>query len=37
MAGYPFGAFSEVEIFPLVNLHEAMQRTKQAMQAMAGG
>jgi muconolactone delta-isomerase len=37
MAGYPFGAFSEVEVFPLVNLHESLQRTKQAMQAMAGG
>lgn len=37
MVGFPFGAFSEVEAYPLVDLHESLQRLKQAMQAMAGG
>jgi muconolactone delta-isomerase len=37
MAGFPFGAFSEVEVIPLVDLHKALQHTKQAMLAMAGG
>jgi muconolactone delta-isomerase len=37
MVAFPFGAFSEVEIYPLVDLHEALHRSKQAMLAMAGG
>jgi muconolactone delta-isomerase len=37
MAGFPFGAFSDVEILPLVDLDKALQHTKQAMLAMTGG
>ena len=37
MDGFPFGPFSDVEVLPLANLDEALQRTKQAMLAMAGG
>jgi muconolactone delta-isomerase len=37
MSGFPFGAFSDVQIFPLADLHESLQQTKQVMQAMAGG
>jgi hypothetical protein len=37
MAGFSFGPFSEVGIIPLVDLHKALQHTKQALLAMAGG
>ncbi len=37
MAEFPFGPFSDIEILPLVDLDVALQRTKQAAQAMAGG
>jgi muconolactone delta-isomerase len=37
MAGFPFGAFSEIQIYPLADLHESLQHLKQVMQAMAGG
>jgi len=37
MAGFPFGPFSDVQIYPLADLFESLQSTKQAMQAMAGG
>ena len=35
MAEYPFAAFSDVEIYPLVNLEQSLQRTKQVAQTMA--
>ncbi len=35
MAEFPFGPFSEIEILPLVELNESLQRVKQAAMAMA--
>ena len=37
MVEFPFGPFSDIEIYPLVDLGAALQRAKQAAQAMAGG
>ena len=37
MAELPVAPLSDVEIFPLVDLAGALQRTKQAIQAMASG
>ena len=37
VSGFPFGAFSDVQIYPLADLHESLQHAKQVMQAMAGG
>ncbi len=37
MAQFPFGPFSDIEIYPLVDLDASLQRVKQAAQAMAGG
>ncbi len=37
MGGFPFGPFSDVQVFPLANLEESLQRLKQTMLAMAGG
>lgn len=36
MVGFPFGPFSEIEIHPIVDLNDSIQRSKQAFQAMAG-
>ena len=35
MAEYPFGPFSDVEVYPLTDLRESLQRTKQIAQMMA--
>ncbi|MFQ5857307.1 MAG: DUF3303 family protein [Anaerolineae bacterium] len=37
MAEFPFGPLSDIEIIPLVDLDGALQRAKQAAQAMAAG
>ena len=37
MIQFPFGPFFDIEVFPLVDLHESLQRLKQAMQMMGGG
>lgn len=37
MSGFPFGPFSDVQVYLLADLHQGLQSTKQAMQAMAGG
>jgi muconolactone delta-isomerase len=34
IAEYPFGPFSEVEIYPVVNLQESLQRAKQVAQTL---
>ena len=34
MAEYPFGPFSDTEVYPLVDLHDSLQRSKQVMQSM---
>lgn len=36
MAEFPLGPFTKMEVFPIVDFNEAMQRAKQAVQAMAG-
>jgi hypothetical protein len=33
MDEYPFGPFSDMEIYPVVNLQESLQRAKQVAQA----
>jgi muconolactone delta-isomerase len=35
VAEYPFAAFSDIEIYPLANLKESLQRKKQFVQTMA--
>ena len=35
MAEYPFGPSSEVEVYPLTDLKESLQRSKQIAQMMA--
>ncbi len=35
MAEFPFGPFSDVEIYPLVDIQVALKNVKQAIQAMA--
>jgi muconolactone delta-isomerase len=35
MVEYPFGPFSDVEVYPLVDLKESLQRSKQVSQMMA--
>jgi muconolactone delta-isomerase len=35
MAEYPFAVFSDIEMYPLVNVKEALQRRKQIAQTMA--
>ncbi len=35
MAGFPFGPFSDIDIVPIVDLESSLQRTKDALQAMA--
>jgi muconolactone delta-isomerase len=37
MVGYPFGSFSDVEVYPLADLEGSLQRAKAAAQAFAGG
>jgi muconolactone delta-isomerase len=37
MTEFPAGPFSNVEVTPIVDLHESLQRGKQAMEAMMGG
>ena len=37
MTEFPLAAFSEIELYPLVELHESLQRTKQAFQLMMAG
>jgi muconolactone delta-isomerase len=37
MSGFPFGPFSDIQIYALADLHESLQRNKQNIQAMAGG
>lgn len=34
MAEFPLGGFSEIEILPLVDLNDSLQRVKQATEAM---
>ncbi|MEE9203228.1 MAG: muconolactone Delta-isomerase family protein [Dehalococcoidia bacterium] len=36
MTEFPLGPFSETEIYPLVDLNDALQRMKQVAQAMGG-
>jgi muconolactone delta-isomerase len=35
MTEFPLGAFSELEVYPLVDLEPSLQRVKRAAQAMA--
>lgn len=35
MAGFPFAPFSEIEIIPIVELNDSIDRVKQAYQARA--
>lgn len=35
MAEYPFGPFSDVEVYPLADLKQSLQRTKEVAQMMA--
>ena len=35
MTEYPFGPYSDVEIYPMVNLKESLQRSKKFIQSMA--
>ena len=37
MADFPLGAFSDIEIIPLVDLEESLQRMRQALEAMQAG
>ncbi len=37
MAGFPFAPFSEVEIHPLTDLHESLDRVRGRLEQMAGG
>jgi muconolactone delta-isomerase len=37
MQGFPFGQFSEIEIYPLADLTASLQQQKAIVQAMAGG
>ncbi len=35
MAEFPFGPFSDVEVYPLVDIQVSLKNTKQAIQGMA--
>jgi muconolactone delta-isomerase len=37
MTEFPIGPFSEIEIQPIVDLADSLQRTKQLFEAMGGG
>ena len=37
MAEFPFGATSDIEIIPLVDLDASLQRMKQFLEAMVAG
>ena len=37
MVGYPFGPFSDMEVYALADLKGTLQRSKAAAQAFAGG
>jgi hypothetical protein len=37
MAGFPFGPFSQVEIYPLADLNSGLDAFDQAIQQMTGG
>jgi len=37
MAEFPFGAISDVEVIPLVDLDASLERMKQSVEAMVAG
>jgi muconolactone delta-isomerase len=37
MIGFPFGQFSEIEVYPLADLAASLQQQKALVQAMGGG
>ena len=37
MAEFPLGPFSDITIYPLVELYGSLERSKQSMQAMSAG
>jgi len=37
MTGFPFGPYSEIDILPLTDLHESLDRVRSQLERMAGG
>ena len=37
MSGFPFGPYSEIDILPLTDLHESLDRVRSQLERMAGG
>lgn len=37
MTGFPFGPYSEIEVLPLTDLHESLDRVRSQLARMAGG